>query len=309
MENKVKRFDEDLLIAIFLFTDDACQAMQSYVQQHWIGKTGKRPGGKPTRQPKVSESEIMTLLIFYHHSGYKCFQYFYQRFVLTELRSFFPQLPSYERFLQLIERVSLPMWVLAKLSCGERAGIYFIDSKKVPVCENPRIHSHKVFAHSARRGKSSTGWFYGFKLHLVINHKGEIVDFRFTAANTADNNHSLLKELLIGLKGLCFGDKGYLTTLWHLFHEQGLKLVTKTRKKMKNALLTLQERLLLAKRAVIESVNDILTSVLDLEHSRHRKPVNAFTHCLACLVAYAFYEDKPAVNIPKRLLNNDLQVG
>lgn len=298
MNDKNIKFDQDQLIGIFYVVDEFCLHAQSYVSSHWIGSSSEPV---PTRLPALQASEIMTILIYYNYSGYKNFQYYYQRLVSTDLLTYFPKLCSYNRFLELIERVSLPMYILAKLLCNgsQKTGTYFIDSKKIVVSDNLRIRSHKVFKDLAQRGKSSTGWFFGFKLHLVINQFGQIVSFEITAGNKADNNKKLLENLLSNLKGKCFGDKGYLTKLWKQLYEKGLKLITKTRKNMKNQLITLQEKAILRKRAVIESVNDIFTSVFDLEHSRHRKPINAFTHMSATIVAYHFYPQKPSVFIPQ----------
>lgn len=298
MYDKSSKFSEEMLIHIFIEVDDACNLMQEYVQSHWIGTEAAH--SKPTRQPRLSPSETMTILIFYHYSGFKCFEYYYRRLVLQDLHSYFPEALSYNRFLELIPRVLLPLQIFAKMSCAksEQTGIYYIDSKKLPVCHNKRIPNHKVFKDIAGRGKSSMGWFYGFKIHLIINQKGEPMNFQITAGNISDNNQDLLRQLLKKVKGTCFGDKGYLTKVWEELYEKGLKLVTKLRKKMKNKLIVLQERYLLAKRAVIESVNDIFTSVFDMEHSRHRKPENALAHILSAFCAYCFYPDKPSINIP-----------
>ena len=302
MNNKTTKFDEDQLIGIFYLVDEFCLQAQSYVSSNWVGSQSEFSSPlSPTRVPQLAASEIMTILIYYNYSGYKNFQYYYQRCVLTDLTVFFPQLCSYNRFLELIERVSLPMYVLGKLLCAksQKTGTYFIDSKKIVVSDNRRIHSHKVFKGIANRGYSSTGWFFGFKLHLVINEIGEIMAFEITTGNKADNNQPLLKHLFHKLEGTCFADKGYLTKLWEQLYENGLKLITKVKKKMKNKLITLKEKYILRKRAIIESVNDILITVFDLEHSRHRKPINAFTHMSATLVAYHLYPVKPRVFIPK----------
>lgn len=302
MNNKNTKFNEDQLIGIFYLVDEFCLQAQSYVSSNWVGIQSQSTFTiSPTRVPQLAASEIMTILIYYNYSGYKNFQYYYQRFVLTDLAEFFPQLCSYNRFLELIERVSLPMYVLGKLLCAksQKTGTYFIDSKKIVVSDNRRIHSHKVFKGIANRGKSSTGWFFGFKLHLVINEIGEIMAFEITTGNKADNNQTLLKHLFHNLEGTCFGDKGYLTKLWEELYENGLKLITKVKKKMKNKLITLKEKYTLRKRAVIESVNDILITVFNLEHSKHRKPINAFTHMCATIVAYHVYPEKPRVFIPK----------
>lgn len=147
------------------------------------------------------------------------------------------------------------------------------------------------------------GWFYGFKAHLVINQYGELVNFVLTSGNVADNNGSVLTELLADLQGQCFADRGYLTKLFSQFYQQGLQIVTKFRRKMKNTLMVLGDKLKLRKRGLIELVNDLLTSVFDVAHTRHRSPFNAIVNVLGGLVAYGFYDCKPSIVIPveKRL--------
>ncbi len=162
-----------------------------------------------------------------------------------------------------------------------------------------REHSHRVFWAWARKGKSSTGWFYGFKLHLVINERGEIINWTITPGNVADNNAALLQQLLQGRTGICMGDKGYYTSLFEWFYQQQLHLLVRPKRNMKKHLPSLiDHQHYLRKRALIESVNDLLVSVCDLEHTRHRKPENAFAHIAATLIAYQFLDYKPAMFIP-----------
>jgi hypothetical protein len=295
MKNKDTKIDEMMLYELFIFADDACQSLENYIKTHWLSQENSPQ--KKGKRPALSESEIITILVYYHYSGYKNFEYYYKQFVLVDLASYFPQAPSYSHFLTLQSRVGMILAILMQILCEKatKTNIYYIDSKKVPVCDNSRISSHRVFKNLAGRGKSSTGWFYGFKVHLVINNWGEIVSFQLSSANQADNNKDILTHLLGNLKGICLGDKGYLTKLWAKFYENGLKIVHKIRNNMRNKLLTVQEKYYLAKRGVIESVNDILDSVFDLSHSRHRKAENAFCHILSCLIAYQFYPDKPHV--------------
>jgi len=243
-----------------------------------------------TRQPVLSDSELLTILVFYQFSGYKCFQYYYQLCVGIRLKSYFPRLISYARFVALIPRLLPGLYVFLKWRTllSQRTGWYVIDSKPLPVCHNRRIHSNSVFQEQAKRGKSSLGWFYGLKAHLVINQQGELINFVFTPGNVADNNQGVLRYLFEGLKGKCFGDRGYMTALFEEFYQQGLQLITKLRANMKNKLLLLEDKLKLRKRAIVESVNDILTSVFELQHTRHRSAVNAITHMLAALTAYCF---------------------
>ncbi len=213
------------------------------------------------------------------------------------MRTYFPGLVSYQRFIDLLPRQVATLHVLTKYLCllGKRTGCYFADSKKLPVCDNRRIHSHRVFKDIASRGKSSTGWFYGLKLHLVINQLGEVMNFLITPASVSDNNETVLPRLLRGLRGKCYADKGYISKLFERFYEEGLQIVTKIRKNMKNSLMDLDDKLRLKKRALIESVNDILMSVMDVDHSRHRSPLNALVHTMSGLVAYHFYDTKPSV--------------
>lgn len=285
---------EEKLIEIFIAVDDFVKLFDQ-----WLGSRCLIAPRKPTRQPDLTDSEIITLLVYYHHSGYKNFEYFYRRLVLTQMRTYFPKLVSYERFIELMPRQVATLHVLTKYLClrSQRTGGSYADSKKLPVCDNKRIHSHKVFADIAGRGKSSTGWFYGFKLHLIINELGQIMNFLITPANVADNNESVLKKLSSKLRGKCYADKGYITRLFEPFYRQGLHIITKVRKNMKNQLMDIDDKLRLKKRALIESVNDILVSVQDIDHSPHRSPLNALAHTIAGLVAYHFYDTKPRVYV------------
>ena len=289
---------EDKLIEIFIAVDDFCQFLDE-----WLASNPEPGFRKPRFEGIMQVSEILTIIIFYHYSGYKCFQYYYQEQVQVELQSFFPRQVSYKRFLQLISKSVPHLYVFAKWQClfAEATGIYFIDSKKLPVCHNRRIHNHKVFKHIAQRGRTSTGWFYGMKLHLVINNLGQVMNFTFTPGNIADANAEVLRHILLKIKGTCYGDKGYLSKIFAELYQQGVKLVTKIRKNMKNKLMPIEEKYQLFKRAVIESTFDILMTVFDIDHTRHRSPQNAMAHMLGALAAYSFMDQKPSVLMPKLL--------
>lgn len=286
------QISEEKLIEVFITIDDFVNLFDQ-----WLASRALAPTNQPTRQPELSSSEIMTILVYYHHSGYKNFQYYYQRLVQPQMRPYFPQLVTYQRFIDLLPRQVAMLHVLTKYLCllAKRTGCYFADSKKLPVCDNRRIDSHRVFKDIASRGKSSTGWFYGLKLHLVINQLGQIMNFLITPASVSDNNETVLRRLLRGLTGKCYADKGYISKLFERFYQEGLHIVTKIRNNMKNVLMDLDDKLRLKKRALIESVNDILMSVMDVDHSRHRSPLNAIVHIMAGLVAYHFYDTKPSV--------------
>lgn len=289
------QISENKLIELFIEVDDLYAAYEQWQMKQQSGANKKR-----RRQPELHPSEVATIVCAYHLSGYKCFEYYYRTCILEHYRSWFPQAPSYERFVSLLGRAVplLLLWLLYKMGQSLHTGYYFIDSKKLEVCHLKREKQHRVFEGWAAKGKASTGWFYGLKLHLVINHLGQLVSFALTPGNVADNNQGLLLHLLGQLQGKCGGDKGYLTQLFSYFYENGLHLLCRPRHNMKALPASPQEVRLLKQRAVVESVHDILTSVCDLEHTRHRSPFNALANIYAALIAYQFLEHKPHVFIP-----------
>lgn len=288
------QFTENKLIALFIEVDDLHKAFVAY-------QSSKGLSQKPvSRVPQLTGSEVCTILVAYHYSGYKCFEYYYRQLILKEYSPYFPLAPTYERFVSLIPRAAdlIYLWLLYTIGGSVQTGMYFIDSKKLEVCHLKREHSNKVFEGVAAKGKTSTGWFFGLKLHLVINNLGQIMACDLTPGNVADNNHVLLKKLLNALDGYCVGDKGYHSALFDYFVENGLRLITKPRKNMKKFPIDNKFNLLLDKRAVIESVFDILGTVCDVEHTRHRSTFNAAIHIYSALIAYQHMEVKPRVFFP-----------
>ena len=209
---------------------------------------------------------------------------------------------SYSRFVEYMPSVLVPLAVYLRTCClGECTGISFVDSTSLDVCLNQRIHSHKVFAGLAARGKTSTGWFFGFKLHLVINDRGEILQFCITPGNVDDRKP--VPRLANELFGKLFGDKGYISkslaqTLLEMFDVQ---LITKLRKNMKGQMMRLSDRLLLRRRAVVETVIDQLKNISQIEHSRHRCVSNFFVNVLCGLIAYCRQPAKPSLGFDRLL--------
>ena len=289
------QFTETKLIALYVEIDDLLKAYQSFLMKRQLLLPGK-----PNRLPGLNSSEVCTILVVYHLSGYKTFEYYYRKVILDSHRSWFPDAPAYERFLEYIPRNShlLYLWLFCSCAKSKRTGLYFVDSKKLPVCHIKREHSHRVFKGIASKGKSSTGYFYGLKLHLTINNLGEITSFLLTPGNVADNNKNVLRQLLESLKGICVGDKGYLTTLFQEFYESGLEIVKKPKKNMRKLPVPNWKNRLINMRPVIESAFDIMGTVCDIDHTRHRSPINAVSNILAGLIAYQRLEQKPAVFFP-----------
>ena len=195
----------------------------------------------------------------------------------------------------------VPLCVYLQTRKGQATGISFIDATSLVVCHNRRIHSHKVFKKVARRGKTSVGWFYGFKLHLVVNDCGELLAFQVTVGNVDDRKP--VPRLVKGLTGKLFGDRGYISQkLFETLLEQDLQLITKLRKGMQNKRLPLADKLLLRKRALIETINDQLKNISQIEHTRHRSVINWMVNLLAGLVAYTHQPKKPSLNLSQNQL-------
>jgi hypothetical protein len=278
------------LLKLFCAVDDFCQQMQ----KRQLPKDGRR-----VRQPGLYESEIMTIMIHFHQSGYRDFKSYYTRHVQPHLRRAFPELVSYSRFVTLLPRVVLLLWAYAQARCGGCTGIALVDSTLLRVCHNRRISRHKVFRQLAARGQCSLGWFYGFKLHLIVNQYGELLAFTLTPGNVDDRKP--VPRLAKRLFGKLFGDKGYLSqTLFEPLWQQNVQLITALKASLKNRRLPLLDKLLLRKRYIIETINDQLKNVSQIEHSRHRSPVNFVVNVLAGLIAYTWQPKKPAITWSRR---------
>ena len=282
---------------LFCDIDDFCQLFLPAWHRQLLS-SGER---QRRRASRLTLSEMMTILIYFHQSQYRNFKGFYLLHLSRHCRGEFPHLLSYTRFVALIPTALMPMCIYLHTRGGQDTGIAFIDTTSLVVCHNRRIHNHKVFKTIARRGKTSMGWFYGFKLHLVVNDQGELLAFRITPGNVDDRQP--VPTLTQGLTGKIIGDRGYVSQrLFELLWERGLHLITKIRKNMRNKLMPLADKLLLRKRAIIETINDQLKNIQQVEHTRHRSVVNAMVNVLAALVAYTHQPCKPSLNITQNEL-------
>ena len=281
------------LLELFVSVDDFCQVFLPF----WERKLLQDGSKKRRRAGQLSISEIMTIIIHFHQSHYRDFKTYYTDHVCQHLRSEFPHLVSYERFVTLMRSVLGPLSAYLKSLYGRCHGISFIDSTALLVCDNHRIPTHKVFAEWAKRGKGSMGWFYGFKLHLVVNDCGELLACQITPGNVDDRTP--VPTLCRRLFGKLIADRGYISQslFEQLLDTFGVQLITKLRKNMKKRLLPLIDKLLLPKRAIIESVVDQLKNISQIEHTRHRSPINCFINIIAGLIAYCHQPKKPSLNL------------
>jgi len=280
------------LLQIFCDVDDFMLIFTEWFNKHALSHVPSTRG----RTASMSVSEVMTILIWFHQSHYRDFKAFYLEYVCQHLRSEFPKLVSYQRFVELIPGTLLPMCVYMYSKRGQTTGIAFVDATPIAVCHNKRIRRHKTFAGLARRGKSTMGYFYGFKLHLMVNDQGEILSFCLTAGNVDDRVP--VPTMARDLWGKLVGDKGYISQqLFDQLFGQDLQLITTARKNMKKRLMPLQDRLLVRKRSLIETINDQLKNISQIAHTRHRSPVNFLVNLLAGLIAYTWQPNKPALNL------------
>lgn len=278
---------------LFVFLDDFCQAVDQHLSQLMVSCGDKIK--RVTRVMGMTLSELLTIELLYQQSPCKNFKYFYHSY-LQMYGCEFPNLVSYHRFVELKPRILSYLMLLVRWFCeqSDKTGLSYIDATPLAVCHSKRMGRNQVFKGLARLGKTTKGWFFGLKLHLVINEKGQIQNLKITQGNTDDRTPVL--ELVEGLEGLLFGDRGYIkASLFHKLYEHGLKLVTSLKKNMKSHMMPWIEKVLLRKRSIIETVFSVLKHTLELEHTRHRSTANALVHILTTLVTYCFRTHKPSI--------------
>lgn len=286
------------LTYMFCQIDDFCNCFEPVFEEHLLasGQACRR------RKPRLALSEIMTIIVHFHRTSYRTFKAYYTQHVMVHLKQHFPKLVSYNRFVELMPRALVPLSCYLSSRRGRPAGIAFVDSTPLAVCRNQRIHSHKTFKGSAARGKTSMGWFYGFKLHLIVNDRGELLAFRLTPGNVDDRKPVPgMTRQVPDLFGKLFGDRGYIAKWLHdALWKEGVELITRIRSNMKNRLLPLYDKVMLRKRSLIETINDQLKNISQIEHSRHRSVMNFGVNLVAGLIAYTHQEKKPSLNLSRQ---------
>jgi hypothetical protein len=296
---------KDKSIEYFCLVDDFCiefeKVKEGYTLPEQVSKKQRN------RKFKMSDSEVITIMILFHLGQFRNVKHFYINYVQKHMKSEFPQTVSYNRFVELQQKALMPMAIFLQTYClGKCTGISFIDSTPLRVCHIKREKQNKVFKNIATKGQCSMGWFFGFKLHLVINDKGEIIDFLFSQGNIDDRYPLKNKTFHDNIFGKLFGDKGYISKdLFENLFIDGIHLITKIKKNMKNSLMHIHDKLLLKKRALVESVNDELKNICQIEHTRHRSMGNFLTNLLSGLIAYSFLPKKPSLKID--IIDNKLE--
>lgn len=279
------------VLELFCDVDDFCRSFEPLWHRQCL-TTGSK---QRNRARELALSEIMTILILFHQSHYRTFKAFYTEHVCVDLHDEFPSLVSYTRFVEFFPSALIPLCVYLHSCLGACSGISFIDSTRLAVCHNRRIQQHRVFRGLAARGKTSVDWFFGFKLHLLFNDRGELLTFTLTPGNVDDRKP--VPQFAKRLFGKLVGDKGYLSQplLKQLQEQYGIELITPRRKNMKKRELPLLDKLLIRKRAVVETIIDQLKNISQIEHTRHRSPINFLVNLVCGLIAYCHQPKKPSL--------------
>lgn len=278
----------DSLTGMFCLIDDFCQTFEPEWDKRLLASGGK----KRRRAASLCLSELMTLAVLFHQLRFRQFKSFYLLHAQRFLRAEFPGLPSYQRCLELLPRCIVPLSALFEAVKGECPGISILDSSPLAVCDNLRIARHRVFAGIAARGKSSTGWFFGFKLHIAINHRGELLSMKVTAGNVDDRKP--VAHLCRNLFGRVYADKGYIAQwLVECLRQQQVEFITKVRKNMKPVARAPFDQALVRRRSLIETVFDELKNLCRVEHTRHRSYGGFLVNLMGGIIAYCLAPNKP----------------
>jgi len=223
---------------------------------------------------------------------------YYTKFVCQYWQRYFPDLVSYTRMLKLLQTVLAALCSYLKQRFAKSTGIAFIDSTSLKVCHNMRIPRHQVFADEAKRGKGTMGWFYGFKLHLIMKDEGGLLAVKVTEGNVDDRKPVL--DMVDNLTGSLYADKGYVSAnLKEQLAEQGIDFITGQRSNMKRQPISAWDRAMLSKRFIIETVFDPLKNIAQIDHTRHRSCISFIVNLMAGLIAYTFKKKKPSIKVTR----------
>jgi hypothetical protein len=291
---------EDKITRIFVDVDDFVKDLDHFsMKKQLLGVDVARRD----RKTSLTLSEMMTIYIGFHLSHHTNFKSYYKEFLSVHYKHLFPNLISYERFNQVQNRLFMPLMLyINNRGLGQCTGISYVDSTTLPVCHIKREKQHKVFKGIAQKSKSTMGWFFGFKIHLIINDKGEILSFCFSRANVDDRDPQIMSIMTKEVFGKLFGDRGYIDQkLAEYLWNDGVELIYKRRKNMKSMNLSDTDKILLRKRALIETVNDELKNICSIQHTRHRSLQGFLNNAISALIAYQSFDKKPSIKISHEL--------
>ncbi len=252
---------------------------------------------KRKRKFIMSASEIITIVVLFHRSHATNLKSFYTEDIRDKYQRDFPNMLAYKRLVErLLELAPLCLAVL-ELMTQECTGISYVDSTSLKSCHIKREHQHRVMASLAHKGRTSMGWFYGMKLHITINHRGELISFATTPGNVNDREPLKDGTLLKGLHGRIFADSGYISNeLAEWLSQADIELIAKPTKQQKKVHISQENKRLLFMRSLVETVIGQLKTKCRLEHTRHRSINGFYANLATALMAYQFSDKKPRIN-------------
>lgn len=275
-----------LLISIYCFVEDFHVVILRTIRFSVIRPSQGHP---PTKTRNLSLAELVTLVLFKQFTGHKTWKAFY-RYIKTYHSQDFPQLPEYQNFVGAMNALSPYAMIMTTAFCSffrkqtKTQELKIADSTKLAVCNIKREFSHKVCKGLARKSKSTMGWFYGFKLHIVCNQLMQILECTILTATVDDR--AALELIWAHIFGLIVADAGYLgKNRADKARAHGKILFTAVKANMKKLMTDWQHDLLKA-RQIIETVFSVLKLRLGIETSLPRSPLGYFAHYAWCLAAY-----------------------
>ena len=280
---------ENSLITLYCIVDDFInKILETSVGKKNLALYYGRRG--PRRRMSIADVVTLNLVRIFDRTGdLKTFHKNAQVYYAT----YFPNLTNYENFLKATNRsigfimafVQYQLY-LNRMNCTE--DVFYVDSTPITVCENRYIPSHRVTKGFASRGKSTKGWFFGFKLQGICTADGTLVKLSFRPGREHDSRAFV--DITEGLEGTFVTDAGYLlkeSELKKMF-DSGRKPCTATRKNMKR-MLTEEQFLLLSKRNRIENVWSVMKLNYNLIYHRARSVKGMFRHFFYSISAFLFH--------------------
>lgn len=275
-----------ILISIYCFVDDFHSLILTRLQPALKQPTQKHP---PAKTYNLTVTELVTLALFFQFTGHQSWKDFY-KYIKTHYRQDFPELPDYGNFVTSMNALSPYAVILLNAFCSffrqqtPALAAKFADSTKLEVCNIKREFSHQVMKEFASKSKSTMGWFYGFKLHIICNELMQILDCRITTAIVDDRRGLML--IWNYIFGLIVADAGYLGGDFQVqARVAGKDLLTGVRANMKK-LMTKTQHELLKLRSVVESVFSVLKLRMGMQSTLPRSPLGYFARYMWCLAAY-----------------------
>ena len=274
------------IVGLYTVVDDFFKSIKqekvwNLIQESFYGKRGPKP--------KLSISEVVTLNIIRFYVRSADLKTFY-KLAKDRYSAEFPDLPNYENFLKATNKSFIAMILflqfvlyLGRQKC--RSGIHFIDSTSLQICKNYNIYRNKVGSGLANRGRSTKGWFFGFKLHGVCNKEGFMEDIMFSPGSPNDKN--FLETMSKKIKGTLVCDAGYLVkeeVFARVLKSVG-RLFIATRKNMKRV-MTHEQCILFKERSRIETIWGVFKERFLLETNLARSLTGFFRHYIYSISAW-----------------------